>query len=54
MATNNLYNDMVDQLAALQATIADMQEQLAYLFRLHGHTWARIQKQQRDNAKAGG
>ena len=35
----------------MTAKIEDMQEQLAYLFKLHGPaTWARIQKQRRDNA----
>ena len=48
-------NDLAAQLAALQATVADMQEQLAYLFRLHGPaTWRHIQKQRRDNEKARG
>jgi hypothetical protein len=53
MATDN--NDLAAQLAALQATVADIQEQLTHLFRLHGPaTWTHIQKQRRDNAKAAG
>jgi N-methylhydantoinase B/oxoprolinase/acetone carboxylase alpha subunit len=45
--------DLAAQLAALQATVADMQEQLTHLFRLHGPaTWKHIQKQRRDNAQA--
>jgi hypothetical protein len=48
MTTDN--NDLAAQVAALQATVADMAEQLKHLFRLHGPaTWAHIQKQRRDN-----
>jgi hypothetical protein len=46
-------NDLVAKVAALEATVADLQDQVTYLFRLHGPaTWAHIQKQKRDNAKA--
>jgi hypothetical protein len=44
-------NDLVAQVAALEATVADLQERATYLFRLHGPaTWKHIQKQRRDNA----
>jgi hypothetical protein len=51
MTTDN--NDLDARLSALEVANADMAEQLTHLFRLHGPaTWAHIQKQKRDNAKA--
>lgn len=48
-------NDLAAQVAVLQATVDDIAEQLKHLFRLHGPaTWAHIQKQKRDNARAQG
>ena len=54
MATTN-NNDLAAQLAALQATVADLQEQVTHLFSLHGPArWKHILKQRADNAKARG
>jgi N-methylhydantoinase B/oxoprolinase/acetone carboxylase alpha subunit len=48
-------NDLAAQVAALEANVADMQKQLKHLFRLHGPaTWAHVQKQRKENAKAQG
>lgn len=47
--------DLAAQLAALQATVADMQDQVTHLFSLHGPArWKHILKQRADNAKAQG
>jgi hypothetical protein len=52
MATTN---DTAAQLAALQATVADLQDQVTHLFSLHGPArWRHIQKQRADNVKAQG
>jgi hypothetical protein len=48
MTTND---DMAAQLAALEATVADLQDQVTYLFGLHGPArWKHILKQRKDNA----
>jgi hypothetical protein len=52
MTTNN---DVAAQLAALQATVTDLQDQVTHLFSLHGPArWKHIQKQRHDNALAQG
>jgi hypothetical protein len=45
--------DLAAQIAALQATIADLQDQVTYLFGLQGSTarWKNSVKQRKDNAK---
>jgi hypothetical protein len=51
--TNN--DDLAAQLAALQATVADLQDQVTYLFGLQGPVrWHHVLKQRADNAKAAG
>jgi uncharacterized coiled-coil protein SlyX len=53
MVTNN--NDMAVQIAALQATVADQQDQLDYLFKQFGPVrWQHVLKQRAANAKAAG
>ena len=48
-------NDLAAQLAALQATVADLQEQVTHLFSLHGPArWKHILKQRKENALAQG
>jgi hypothetical protein len=48
-------NDLAAQLAALQATVADLQDQVTYLFGLQGPVrWKHVLKQRAENAKAQG
>jgi hypothetical protein len=48
-------NDMAAQLAALQATVADLQDQVTYLFGLLGPVqWHHVLKQRKENALAQG
>jgi hypothetical protein len=53
MATNN--NDMAAQIAALQATVADLQDQINWLFSRHGPArWPQIVAQRNAAMKQAG
>jgi hypothetical protein len=53
MTTNN--DDMAVQLAALQATVADLQDQVTYLFGLQGPVrWHHVLKHRAENGLAQG